>query len=184
MDHAKTFILRDFSMTSRYVIKKNKEQAVSAPMIKQLPLKLRAASKDDVRSQFAALCYRVKADRIEVLLVTSRGTGRWIVPKGWPEDGMTPADCAAKEAWEEAGAIGKAQDRCLGLFSYAKVISPGVTYPCVAMVYPVKVKSLAKEFPEKNQRKRRWFSTKKAAQRVAEPELARILRDFDPRMLR
>lgn len=160
------------------------EQPVSAPMIKQLPLKLRTASKNDVRSQFATLCYRVKADRTEVLLITSRRTGRWIVPKGWPEDGMTPAECAAKEAWEEAGVIGKAQDRCLGLFSYSKLISPGVTYPCVAMVYPMRVKSLSKDYPERNQRKRRWFSPKKAAQRVSEPELARILRDFDPRMLR
>ena len=64
---------------------------MSAPMIKQLPLKLRAASKNDVRSQFAALCYRIKAGNPEILLITSRGTGRWIVPKGWPEDGMTPA---------------------------------------------------------------------------------------------
>ncbi len=153
-------------------------------MIKQLPLKLRAASKNDVRSQFAALCYRVKADRTEVLLVTSRRTGRWIVPKGWPEDGMTPSDCALKEAWEEAGVIGKSVDRCLGLYSYSKFIEPELSFPCVAMVYPVRVKSLAKKFPEQNDRKRRWFSPKKAAQRVVEPELARILRDFDPRVLR
>ena len=65
---------------------------MSAPMIKQLPLKFRAASKNDVRSQFAALCYRMKASRCEVLLITSRRTGRWIIPKGWPEDGLTPAD--------------------------------------------------------------------------------------------
>lgn len=157
---------------------------MSVPIIKQLPLKLRAAAKNDVRSQFAALCYRVRADRTEVLLITSRRTGRWIIPKGWPEDGMTPAECALKEAWEEAGVIGKSHNRCLGLYSYAKVIAPGVSYPCVAMAYPVRVKSLAKDFPERGQRKRRWLSPKKAALRVAEPELARILRDFDPRALR
>lgn len=157
---------------------------MTAPIIKQLPLKLRAASKNDVRSQFAALCYRSKGDRIEVLLVTSRRTGRWIVPKGWPEDGMTPANCALKEAWEEAGVIGKAQDQCLGLFSYSKLIEPDLTYPCVAMVYPVKVKSLAKKYPEQDQRQRKWFSPKKASLKVTEPELSRILRDFDPRILR
>lgn len=157
---------------------------MSAPMIKQLPLKLRAASKDEVRSQFAALCYRTKADRTEILLISSRRTGRWIIPKGWPEDGMTPADCALKEAWEEAGVVGKAFNRCLGLYSYAKLVEPGVTYPCVALVYPIRVKSLAKKYPEQGQRRRRWMSAKKAAAQVSEPELARILRDFDPRMLR
>ena len=157
---------------------------MSAPMIKQLPLTLRNASKDDVRSQLAALCYRVRADRTEVLLITSRRTGRWIVPKGWPEDGMTPADCAMKEAWEEAGVIGRAHNQCLGLFSYSKIIDPELSYPCVVMVYPVKVKSLAKKYPEQGQRKRRWYSPKKAALRVTEPELARMLRDFDPRALR
>ena len=157
---------------------------MSAPMIKQLPLNLRAASKNDVRSQFAALCYGGSGDKTEVLLVTSRRSGRWILPKGWPEHGMTPADSALKEAWEEAGVIGKAQDVCLGLFSYAKISPDGSSFPCVAMIYPVRVKSLAEKFPEQRQRNRRWMSPKKAAQRVAEPELARILRDFDPRMLR
>ena len=153
-------------------------------MIKQLPLKLRAASKNDVRSQFAALCYRIKSDKPEILMITSRRSGRWIIPKGWPEDGMTPADCALKEAWEEAGVTGKARNVCLGLFSYSKMISPKLTYPCVAMVYPVKVKALAKKYPESGERIRRWMTPRKAASRVAEPELARILRDFDPAVLR
>ncbi|MFC6583776.1 NUDIX hydrolase [Sulfitobacter aestuariivivens] len=54
-----------------------------------------------MRTQFAALCYRVKKGKVQVLLVTSRGTKRWIVPKGWPMDGKTPAQSAALEAWEE-----------------------------------------------------------------------------------
>ena len=157
---------------------------MTVPMIKQLPLKFRASSKNDVRSQFAALCYRVTADKPEILMITSRGTGRWIIPKGWPEAGMTPANAALKEAWEEAGVTGKATDQCLGLFSYSKEMEPGVNYPCVAMVYPVKVKSLSKTYPEQGERRRKWMSQKKAAQRVSEPELARILRDFDPRFLR
>ena len=155
-----------------------------APMIKQLPLSLRASSKNDVRSQFAALCYRVILDKPQILLITSRRSRRWILPKGWPEDGMTPAECALKEAWEEAGVHGKSQNFCLGLFAYAKLVTKKVSYPCVAMVYPVKVKSLAKDYPEKAQRQRLWMSPKKAAQRVSEPELSRIIRDFDPKLLR
>jgi hypothetical protein len=61
------------------------------------------------------------------------------------------------------------------------VISAKKARPCVALVYPVKVKELADRYPEKRERKRAWFSPKKAAKRVAEPELARILRDFDPK---
>ena len=95
---------------------------MSAPKIRQLPLSLDGGGKRDVRSQFAALCYRVKDGKTRVLLVTSRGTGRWIIPKGWPMDGKTPAETAAQEAWEEAGVTGKVQDMCLGLFSYRKTM--------------------------------------------------------------
>ncbi|MBJ6371365.1 NUDIX hydrolase [Sedimentitalea arenosa] len=152
-------------------------------LIKQLPITVRASHKSDVRTQFAALCFRIAKNKPQVLLVTSRGTGRWIIPKGWPMHGKTPAHCAEREAWEEAGVIGKAADQALGLFSYNKVLD-GSGLPCVAIVYPVRVKSLAPDYPEKNQRRRKWFSPAKAANRVSEPELARILRDFDPKMIR
>lgn len=152
-------------------------------MVKQLPIRIQAAEKSDVRSQFAALCYRVVNGKVEILLVTSRGSGRWIVPKGWPKDGMTPADSAASEAWEEGGVIGRVSDRCLGIFSYSKAIAPGQHLPCVGMVYPVRVQSLAQDYPEKGQRRRKWFSRKKAARNVWEPDLAHLLRDFDPRGL-
>ncbi|MEP4199054.1 MAG: NUDIX hydrolase [Aliishimia sp.] len=151
-------------------------------MIKQLPISVHGARKWDVRSQFAALCYRVHNEKVQVLLITSRGTGRWIIPKGWPMDGQTPAQCAATEAWEEAGVVGKSSDVCLGLYSYQKMREDQGDLPCLAMVYPVKVKKLETEFPEAEQRKRKWVSRKKASQMVAEPELARILRDFDPKM--
>lgn len=157
---------------------------MTAPMIKQLPLSLGQAGKTDVRTQFAALCYRVKNDKVQILLVTSRGSGRWIVPKGWPMDGKTPADSAAREAWEEAGVTGTMHPRPLGLFSYHKIIDDAdAGLPCVVMVYGIKVKSLARTFPESDQRTRKWVTRKKAASMVDEPELSRILRDFDPRML-
>ncbi len=157
---------------------------MSIPMIKQLPISLSGGRKSDVRSQFAALCYRVQNDKVRVLLVTSRGTGRWIIPKGWPMDGNTPAQSAAQEAWEEAGVIGKAKDVCLGLYSYRKTMEDVDDLPCVAMIYPVKVKSLADTYPEAGQRKRKWVSRKKAAAMVAEPELARIIREFDPKLFK
>ncbi|MEM6757894.1 MAG: NUDIX hydrolase [Pseudomonadota bacterium] len=150
-------------------------------MIKQLPLSLGNAGKSDVRTQFAALCFRVKNGKTQILLITSRGSGRWILPKGWPIDGATPHEAALQEAWEEAGVTGKVSPRPLGIYSYVKESSDDDDLPCVAMIYTVKVKSLAKAFPEADQRKRKWVSPKKAAAMVDEPELSRILRDFNPR---
>lgn len=157
---------------------------MTAPIIKQLPLYFGKSHKSAIRTQFAALCYRIKGNKVQILLVTTRRTGRWIVPKGWPMDGLAPQKTAAQEAWEEAGVVGQADGRPLGLFSYTKVLDEDETLPCVAMVYAVKVKSLERDFPEKGQRKRKWFSRKQAAKMVGEPELARILRDFDPRIFR
>ena len=149
-------------------------------MRRQLPLTLHGASKGDVRTQFAALCYRVKRGKIQVLLVTSRRKKRWIVPKGWPMEGKTPEEAALREAWEEAGVTGKSAGPCLGAYTYAKATAETGNLPCLAMLYPVAVKSLAKKFPEAGQRRRRWVSRKKAARLVQEPDLAGLIRQFDP----
>lgn len=151
---------------------------------RQEPISLADMGKRDLRTQFAALCYRMKKGKPEILLITSRRSGRWIVPKGWPVDGKTPTQSALTEAWEEAGVIGKAYNVGLGLFSYHKQIDDESGLPCVAMVYPVKVKSLSNKFPEAGQRKRKWCSLKQAAERVNEPELADIIRKFDPALLK
>lgn len=97
-------------------------------------------------------------------------------------DGKTPAESAQQEAWEEAGVIGKASDRCLGIYSYSKLAGDDVGMPCVAMIYPVKVKSLKRDYPEARQRQRKWVTRKRAAKMMSQPELSRILLDFDPRI--
>lgn len=148
----------------------------------QLPLKLRGGGKTDVRTQFAALCYRLTEGKLEVCLVTSRRSKRWILPKGWPMHKETPADAAATEAWEEAGVTGRAIDRCLGVYAYVKTLSKSLA-PVVVMVYPVEVEQVHDTWPEVGQRKRKWMSPKKAAKRLAEPELRRIVTLFDPRAL-
>lgn len=150
-------------------------------MITQLPISLHGARKGDVRTQFSALCYRVRRNKVQILLVTSRGTRRWIVPKGWPMEGKTPAESAQKEAWEEAGVTGKPDGTCLGVYSYAKDVGSMDDLPCLAMLYPIAVTSLARKYPEQGQRRRRWMSRKRAAKMVSERELARLILDFDPR---
>lgn len=137
------------------------------------------ARKTDLRTQFAALCYKMKGGEPRILLVTTRDRGHWMIPKGWPLDGKSPVDTALIEAWEEAGVKGKVTGPCLGLFSYVKEAGRAGTMPCAAMVFPVLVEKMSKKFPEAGQRKRKWMKPKKAASRVKDPDLAKMLRTFE-----
>ena len=129
------------------------------------------------RQQVAALCYRGAGDNKEVLLVTSRDTGRWIIPKGWPMRGKDGPGSAMQEAWEEAGvreatSVGDP----IGMYTYEKRKDSGWSFPVETMVYPVSVEKLEDKFPEVKERTRKWFSPAEAANLVQEPELKTILR--------
>ncbi len=125
--------------------------------------------------QVAALCWRMHRGQVQVLLITSRDTGRWVIPKGWPMTSLTPGAAAAREAWEEAGVLGHVQDLALGEYLYDKTTSPSEAKRCAVAVFPLRVKELKTRFPEAKQRKRRWFDAQDAAGLVAEPELAALL---------
>lgn len=163
---------------------KRRLKKVTVVKTKHKPQRLDVSHKHDVRTQFGALCYRVHYGKVQVLLITSRGSGRWIIPKGWPMDGETPARAAATEAFEEAGVEGKSSDVCLGIYSYTKYIPKGDSLPIVVAVFPFKVKRLLKDFPEAGQRKRKWFGLKKAAELISEPELGPLIRGFDVKRLK
>lgn len=143
----------------------------------QYPPDIAAIVAADVRSQFGALCYRQVASGAEVLLITSRGSGRWIVPKGWPVRGHTPAGSALVEAYEEAGVRGTVHPLCLGIFTDLK------PDPRTVALFPVKVKRLLSKYPEMGERKRKWAGLERAAQMVDIAELAEIIRRFDPAVL-
>ncbi|MFV2033654.1 MAG: NUDIX hydrolase [Halocynthiibacter sp.] len=150
---------------------------------KQQAIQLERGQKRSVSTQFGALCYRIRKDKVQVLLITSRGTGRWVIPKGWPMHNHTPVDTAAREAFEEAGAEGKTIPTCLGIYSYLKETDDGNSQTCVVALFPLKVKRMQSAFPEAGQRKRNWLSPAKAAALVDEPDLAQIIRAFDPARL-
>lgn len=151
-------------------------------MTKQNPVKLGQSAKDGVRTQFGALIWRIRKDKLEVLLIKSRRRKRWIIPKGWPMDGQTPMQAAAVEAWEEAGVKGRPAPICIGLYSYIKFPKTSeAPVPCVVAVFPLKARELFDDYPEAHERKRKWIKQKKAASLVEEPELAQIIRRFDPR---
>ena len=127
--------------------------------------------------QVAALCYRKTGAEKEVLLITSRDTGRWIIPKGWPMRGKTDAEAALQEAWEEAGVKSATiEGEPIGSFAYDKVLSRGLPLPVEAQVYSVRVEKLCDSFPEAGERTRKWMSPAKAANLVDEPQLKEILR--------
>ena len=130
------------------------------------------------REQLGALCWRIRRGRPEVLLITSRDTRRWIIPKGWPIAGIEPPLSALREAWEEAGVRGNVAPDPIGEYGYVKAMrgAPGV--PCTVVVDPVRVGSLASAVPERHERRRRWFSAAKAARKVAEPELRGLIEAF------
>ena len=151
----------------------------------QRPLLLKKRGKTGLRTQFGALCWRIRKDKVEVALVRSRKRKRWIIPKGWPMHGMTPVAAAAREAWEEAGITGTCLPICIGLFSYQKLPREGGTpMPCVVAVFPLEVERVTDDFPEARARKRKWLTRRKAAELVSDPELAQIIRQFNPRVLR
>ncbi|MGH1426048.1 MAG: NUDIX hydrolase [Pseudooceanicola sp.] len=151
---------------------------------KHLTKQFRDATSGDVRPQYAALCYRIVKDKPQVLLITSRGTKRWIVPKGWPMANKTPGACAQREAYEEAGVIGRVADRPLGIYPYMKLLDNGKEVPCAGLIFPLRVTALKAEYPEAGQRRRKWFSPKKAASKVDEPALSDLILRFNPKHFR
>ena len=131
------------------------------------------------RLQVAALCYRTEEAGKKVLLVTSRGTGRWILPKGWPINGLDAGQAALQEAWEEAGVRkGSVEGRAIGTYTYDKALDEGWSIEIETLVYPVEVEDLRTKFPEASERKRTWVDPSEAANMVREPELQSILRDL------
>ncbi|MFA7432341.1 MAG: NUDIX hydrolase [Gemmobacter sp.] len=146
------------------------------------PIRTRDIDRNDSHTQHAALCWRRQCGGVEVLLITSRDTRRWVIPKGWPMEGRTGYEAAAVEAWEEAGVEGRVTPVCIGNYSYLKDRSTDL--PCTVEVYPVEVRALAREFPERAERRRRWMSPVKAAGMVEEPELRALIAGFDPAAVR
>ncbi|MFW2589143.1 NUDIX hydrolase [Sagittula sp. SSi028] len=133
-----------------------------------------------VGDQIAALAMKWDREKaIQVLMITSRDTGRWVMPKGWEMDGKKPWRAAEIEALEEAGAVGHIGSDLLGTYTYDKILKDGSAQPCLVRVYPLLVDKLKRNWKERKERKRRWFSPAAAAKRVAEPELAQLLRSLE-----
>ena len=131
------------------------------------------------RQQYAALCYRFskKNPGPEVLLLTSRDTGRWVIPKGWPMAHKKAHAVAEQEAYEEAGVKGTVEKA-----PFEKKLNSGINVPCRVQVHLLEVSEMQDSFPEKESRRLEWVSPQEATRRVNEPELKALMLAFDKRM--
>jgi 8-oxo-dGTP pyrophosphatase MutT (NUDIX family) len=126
--------------------------------------------------QSAALPVDGSGESLRVVLITSRETKRWVIPKGWVEHAEPPHASAAREAFEEAGLEGEVEAEPLGSYEYSKGLSSGECVVMEVMVYRFRVARMLRDWPERKQRKRRLFTPEAAAALVAEPGLAALLR--------
>jgi 8-oxo-dGTP pyrophosphatase MutT (NUDIX family) len=126
--------------------------------------------------QVAALpLRRTPGGGLEVLLVTSRETQRWIIPKGWPWPDHADHDAAAGEAHEEAGIFGRVETKRFGTYVYDKH-QPGETIEVGVDVYLFWVTEELADWKEREERERTWFAVETAATAVDEPQLQALLR--------
>src|SRR3712207_1360841 len=136
-----------------------------------------AVKRAEQRLQYGALPYkRAGDDGLKVMLVTSRETKRWVIPKGWPMKDRKPHVAAKREAFEEAGVRGEIGKRPIGTFEYPKRLKSQATVTCKVEVFPLNVREEAETWPERGEREGRWFSPDEAAGVVAEAELREIIR--------
>lgn len=137
---------------------------------------IRTSFKNVRHAQVAVICMRETDGLKEVLLVTTRDDKSWIIPKGWPVEGLDDAASALHEAWEEAGVRSASIDEePIGSFGYEKGLSDGRALPVEASVYLAHVTELATDYPQNGDRRRKWMTPQDAAELVKEPELKSIL---------
>ena len=127
--------------------------------------------RGETLAQAGVIAYRIHRGEVQVLLMTSRDTGRWIIPKGNVKPGSSPSKAAAQEAFEEAGVKGTIVSWTpLGVYTYAKKLGSGEARSATVEVFLLQVKKQVKKWPEKGERKLAWVSAKKAVELVESPE--------------
>ena len=131
--------------------------------------------------QYGVLAYDVGHDgEPRFLLITSKSTRRWIIPRGNPIPGLSPAQSAAQEAYEEAGLTGLVSAQEIGAYRYEKARRNGSSVTANVHVFPLRTTVQSGEWPERHEREWRWFTRAEAVDAVAEPGLKDLIRDFTP----
>ena len=135
------------------------------------------AATSQILHQAGVIAYRILDGKVRVLLMTSRDTGRWIIPKGTVNARSMPSKTAEKEAYEEAGVRGTITSSIpLGIYTYFKKLESGEVRAATVEVYLLRIKERLKKWPEKGERKLSWVTTKEAVGLVEEPGVVPLLR--------
>ncbi|MET3664825.1 NUDIX hydrolase [Caulobacter sp. 1776] len=130
------------------------------------------------RRQVAALPWRGEGEALRILLVSSRETRRWVIPKGWPMKDKTNFAAAAQEAYEEAGLDGVIAETAIGEYEYLKKLKSGAARLVKVDVFPLRVTGEHDTWPEKGQRTLEWMTPVEAALVVQEPALRDLIARF------
>jgi 8-oxo-dGTP pyrophosphatase MutT (NUDIX family) len=134
------------------------------------------AQQDPILHQAGVLAYRIRHGAVEVLLLTSRDTGRWLIPKGNIPGRLTPAQAAEREAFEEAGIKGTIDGNLpMGVYTYFKRLPSGEIRPAAVEVYLLRFRRQLKKWPEKYERVIAWVSAAKAINLIEEPGVVPLL---------
>jgi 8-oxo-dGTP pyrophosphatase MutT (NUDIX family) len=145
---------------------------------KAADMKGKKAKAEPLRLQYAALPWRRNGAHLEIMLVSSRETKRWIIPKGWPMSGRSGAAAAAIEALEEAGLLGVISEEPIGHYFYAKRFSQGIEELCRVEVFELRVVRQRESWLEKDQRATQWFPPEDAIALASDPGLGDVIRRF------
>lgn len=129
--------------------------------------------------QYAALPWRVGEDgKLQILLITTRRTRRWIIPKGAPIKGMTATRAAAQEAFEEAGVRGQTLEKPFGSFRFRKTLEGAPDVVCLVKVFLLQVKTQLRFWPESRQRDVVWVEPRQACALVGDEGLRLLIARF------
>lgn len=133
--------------------------------------------KTEARSsaQVAALPFRTRDGVLEVLLITSRETRQWIIPKGWRRKSRQPHDVATREARQEAGVVGRIAKRAIGSYRYEKRLAANDAIACKVRIFPLEVERQLDDWPEKGERDLRWLIPSEAAKLITDKNLSQEL---------
>lgn len=142
--------------------------------------KAKSAKPKPPRRQYAALPWRRTEFGVEILLITSRETRRWVLPKGWGKKDEPATIAVAREALEETGVAGPVAETPLGQYRYQKVFKSGRVRRLKVSVYPLEVVHEHAQWPEMSVREKLWVSLEEGAGLVDEPELRALIAKFQP----
>jgi 8-oxo-dGTP pyrophosphatase MutT (NUDIX family) len=128
-------------------------------------------------NQSGVIPYRRKDGELQILLITSLKSKRWILPKGYIEFNLSPFESAKKEAYEEAGVTGANETVEVGSLKKKRPIGL-----CNIIIYSMEVLEVLDDYPEKDLRKRKWFSVKEAAESISFPEVSEMILQLEEKI--